>query len=311
MKKILYAFSFLLAVAACGPSRHAVHVEMRYPSKSGIELAGKNISVVYLENDNPMSSFFAEGLADGFAYSLEQDYQTGEGSIGVYRMRCMPGGEYSSRDSLFNLLIDTGADVVFLVDTLSVGKLTMGGATHVASATSRDSSYLTTGQMPFRMKLYCFDGMNKDEDIYVFNGGRTAATHVYSDGMMSPQALEEAAVRSLAEAGFDAGRTMSRSFRSQWKQEQYSLVYFDGAQWYKGIDYAEQYYWKEAMDVWIGLLDTNDLLKRSCAEYNIAVACYMLGDIKLASEWLDRSDADNRLPLSDSLRKRIDFRLNS
>jgi hypothetical protein len=34
----------------------------------------------------------------------------------------------------------------------------------------------------------------------------------------------------------------------------------------------------------------------------------MLGDYELASEWLDRSDKDNRLPLSDALRKRIDAR---
>ena len=75
MKKILYLFLAVIASAACGPSRHAVHVEMRYPSKSGIELAGKNISVVYLEGDNPLATSLADGLADGFAYSLEQDPQ--------------------------------------------------------------------------------------------------------------------------------------------------------------------------------------------------------------------------------------------
>ena len=62
------------------------------------------------------------------------------------------------------------------------------------------------------------------------------------------------------------------------------------------------------MDIWLELLETNDLLKRSCAEYNIAVACYMLGDYNLASEWLDLSDKDNLLPLSDALRKRIEAR---
>jgi hypothetical protein len=51
------------------------------------------------------------------------------------------------------------------------------------------------------------------------------------------------------------------------------------------------------------------MMKRASAEYNIAVACYMLGDFDLALEWLDRSDADNKLPtLSDGLRKRIEAR---
>ena len=51
-------------------------------------------------------------------------------------------------------------------------------------------------------------------------------------------------------------------------------------------------------------------MKKACAEYNIAVACYMLGDYALALEWLDRSDADNNMPtLSDAMRKRINARL--
>lgn len=51
MKKLLLAVSVVILAAACGPMRHAVHVEMRYPSKAGIDLIGKNVSVVYLEND--------------------------------------------------------------------------------------------------------------------------------------------------------------------------------------------------------------------------------------------------------------------
>ena len=71
---------------------------------------------------------------------------------------------------------------------------------------------------------------------------------------------------------------------------------------------AQNFDWRGAMDIWIGLLSTNDHYKRSCAEYNIAVACYMLGDYDLATEWLDRSDQDNLLPVSDALRKRINTR---
>ena len=72
---------------------------------------------------------------------------------------------------------------------------------------------------------------------------------------------------------------------------------------------AEQYDWKGAMDIWLEFLSTKDMMKKASAEYNIAVACYMLGEFDLALEWLDRSDADNKLPtLSDGLRKRIEAR---
>lgn len=308
MKKLLLAVSVVILAAACGPMRHAVHVEMRYPSKAGIDLIGKNVSVVYLENDNHVSTEFAKGIADGFAYSLEQDCGTGEGSVGIYSMRQKPGVVYSEKDSLISLLVETDADVIFLLDTLSVGAISMGGSSRVAAPTSKDSAYLSTGSLPFKMKLYCLDAMDKNERVRSFNGSSVAAPHAYSDGKQQSGTLIDRAVSSLEEVGFEAGRLISESFKSQWKHEQFSIVYLDGEKWYKAVDYAEQYYWKDAMDIWLGLLDTNDLLKRSCAAYNLAVACYMLGDYGLSEEWLDRSDTDNKLPVSDTLRKRIEQR---
>lgn len=308
MKKFLFALSVALMTLSCGPSRHSIHVEMRHPSKSGVSLDGKVVSVVYLENGNPIASSFAEGIADGFAYSLEQDYATGEGSVGIFKMIRSADGDYSSKDSLVSLLMDTGSDVVFLLDTLTVGQLNLGGISSVASPTSADSSYITAGKLPFKISMYCFDGMNKDERVYTFSGSSVVVPYAYSDGRQSREVLLERAVASLPEVGFEAGETISESFKSQWKHEQYSIIYFDSSPWYKAVDCSEQYYWKEAIDIWLQLLDTNDLLKRSCAEYNISVACYMLGDYDLAHEWLSRSDADNKLPLSDGLRKRIDAR---
>lgn len=308
MKKILYIIALAFIVASCGPSRHAIHVEMRHPSKAGIEFAGKNVAVVHLENDNPFSNSLSEGIADGLAYSLEQDYGTGEGSVGIYRMRCIPGGKYSSKDTLMNLLMDTGADVVFLLDTLATGKMTMGGPTSVASATVADSSYISTGNLPFKMGLYCLDAMDENEKVYAFTGSSTAVPYAYSDGRQSADAIRAKAMESLTELGFEAGMKISSNFKSQWRYEQYSVVYFDTDQWYKAMEYADRYQWKSAMDIWLELLDTKDVLKRSCAAYNMALASYMLGDYDLASRWLDRSDKDSKLPMSDSLRKKIDAR---
>ena len=268
MKRIYHILALCsLILVSCGPVKHVVHVEMRYPSKSGIELAGKNISVIYLIDGNEVSDNFNESMAEGFAKAMEQDYGTGEGSVGVYRL-ADTGGKYDHKDTLVNLLIDTGADAVFLFDRLKVTPVNNGG-------------------FKVDLRLYCFDAMNQKENVYVFAGSTI--------------------VQNGDEAE-DTGKTVASSFLSQWKHEQYSIVYYDSEKWYKALEKAEAYDWKGAMDIWIDLLDTGDMLKRSCAEYDIAVACYMLGDYELASEWLDRSDKDNRLPLSDALRKRIDAR---
>lgn len=300
------ALAALLAIS-CGPSKHAIHVEMRHPSKTGVDLAGRNVSVVYLENDNVISTDFSESMADGFAYALEQDY--GQATrIGIYRMRQVAGADYSRRDSLFNILMDTDADVVFLFDTVRFGTLTVGGPSRVTYPASKDSSYVSTGSIPFTMKLYCYDGMGKEDKVQTYGGNSVARPEAYSNGKDDSTVATSKAWKALGEEGWDAGLLVADSFKSQWKHEQYSIVYYDSEKWYKALEKAEQYDWKGAMDIWLELLDTHDLMKRACAEFDIAVACYMLGDYQLASQWLDLSDKDNKLPISDAMRKRIDAR---
>lgn len=310
MKNILIAISAVcLTLASCAPMKHAVHVEMRHPSRSGVDLAGKDISVVYLETDNTVANTFSEGMADGFAYTLEQDYGTGEGSVGIYRMRMSENGNYASRDSLFNILMDTGADVVFLFDTVRLGTIVIGGSTRVASPSSQDSSYVSRATMPYTMKLFCFDAMDQKEEVKAFGGTSVARPDIYSDGKRTSGELMKTAMKNIDADGWNAGVLVADSFKSQWKHEQYSIVYYETEKWYDALVKAEQYDWKGAMEIWLGLLDTGDLMKRACAEFNISVACYMLGDYHLASEWLDRSDEDNKLPISDAMRKRIDQRM--
>ena len=310
MRKIIVAIALAcLFVASCAPLKHAVHVEMRHPSKSGVDLAGKDISVVFLETGNTTANAFSEGMADGFAYTLEQDYGTGEGSVGIYRMPMSSGGNYASKDSLFNILMDTGADVVFLFDTVRLGTIVIGGATRVASPQSADSSYISRSTMPYTMKLFCFDGMDQKEQVKTFGGTSVARPDIYSDGKKSSGELMKKAMKDIDKEGWNAGVLVAESFKSQWKHEQYSIVYYETERWYNALLRAEQYDWKGAMDIWLELLDSRDIMKRSCAEFNISVACYMLGDYRLASQWLDRSDEDNKLPISDAMRKRINQRL--
>lgn len=271
MKRLFPILLAMMLLAACGPSKHIMHVDMRYPSKSGVDLAGKMPSVVYLESDDEAATTFNGGMAASFAAALEADLGTGEGSVGVFKMLKQPDVDYSTNEALLDLMVDTDADVIFLFDQVQLKEPEAGSV---------------SAMIPFTMKLYCLDGMDKEEKVKTFAG--------------SSRAMPD---------GKDAGRTVAESFKSKWKTEPYSLTFYDTEKWYLALDKAELYDWKGAMDQWFTLLETNDLMKRSCAEYNIAVACYMLGDYALAEKWLDLSDSDNKLPnISDSLRKRIDSR---
>ena len=273
MKRILILFA-LLAVISCGPSRHAVHVEMRYPSKSGLELGGKIVSMAYSVNGDETTDRFNEYMADSFAKALEQDYGTGEGSVKLLKVDANKGS-YSHRDSLVNLLMNSGADLVLLI-----------GIPEFQTKT-------TTGALPLKLSIYCYDAMNKDDKVQSFVGSTMISS-----------------VENLESEARGTGKQVSDSFVSLWKNEQYSIAYYDSNRWYEALIMAEQYDWKGAMEAWFNLLDTNDQMKRAAAEYNIAVACYMLGDYQLADEWLKKSKADNDMTtLTDALRKRIDAKM--
>jgi len=308
MKKIinlLVASAICLLQTACGPSRYTMHLDMRQPSRAGIDLAGKSVSVVFLENGTLLQDAFLSGMAEGFAASIENEYGSGEGSVGIYKMPRSEKGDYSDKDTLVNLLVDTGVDVVFLMDTVKLGVMTMGTTSKVAYNSSPDSSYITTGTVPYTVKMYSLDAMDKTEEVKNYGGTSVAQASVYSDGKSSDEALMAALIKAIPAEGWTVGQTIGDSFRSQWKTEGYSVAYFDSSKWMDALEKADQLDWKGAMEIWFELLESNDVLKRSCASYNIALACYMLGDYSLADDWLDLSDKESELPMSSSLRKRI------
>ncbi len=266
-----------MSAVSCAPSRYMIDVEMRHKSRAGVDLTGKNVAVVYGNVTEYPYSTFVESLADGFAWNIKADYQNTIDSVGVFGLD-LPAAEYASRDSLVSLLMETGSDVVFLFDKIDFGEMTSG------------SSGLT---MPFNVSLRCYDAMNKEDKMLSFSGNSIARV---------------SAIEGLSNEAWEAGKTVASSFKPEWKHEQYSIYYFGADTWLDALMKAEMYDWKGAMDVWFGFLSSNDVLKRSCACYNIATACYMSGDYELASQWLDKSDKENPLPLSPVLRKRINAR---
>ena len=64
-----------LALAACSPQTLTMSVDMRHPSKSGIDLGRKTISIVYMDDGEHGS--FSNGVASALARSLEDDYFAG------------------------------------------------------------------------------------------------------------------------------------------------------------------------------------------------------------------------------------------
>lgn len=296
----------VLAFPSCDPQAFSMNVEMRYPSASGIDISGKSAAVVYLEDDMQKDSVFNEYLANGFASSIESDYFGGRQSIGLYKMAKADGSDYSSADSLSRLVMETGSDIVFLFDAPEFGNVRVSEF----NKSGGDGSDWYDVSAPVKIRLYAYDSMAGKDTVYVWEGSRNLTSKVHIDGTASASDVPSLFWPTLDEQGEMVGDLSSGIFKPVWKTEQYTFIYFDSpSEWETASRAAFEYKWKEAIEVWLKLVDTKNTMRRSCAEYDIAQACYMLGENELALKWLDRSDEDYPVSLSQGLRKRINARM--
>lgn len=300
--------SALFALVSCAPQAFVVSPEMRGPSKSGLNLAGKSMAVVYLTDGNPRDTLFNASAAGGFASRLEEDYFGGEREVGLFTARGGDGVQYASKDSLVSLVMETGKDVVFVIDIPELGIPSINDPVKVTGRVApKDSAYVSTASVPFNTRIFVYDSMGKEDKVYAFAGGRSVRVDVYSDGRTSKDDLMGRVWSNIASGAENAGYVAAKSFMSTWKSDDFYVIYYDASEdaWDKGAEYAYSYKWKEAIDQWMKLLDCRSDEKKACAAYNIALGCFMCGQPSLALEWLDRSDSYTPVSLSKTLRLKI------
>ena len=295
------ALSALVALQSCDPQAFSMNVEMRYPSSSGMSIDGKSVAVVSLNEDSAKDSVFNECLANGFASAIEKNYFNGAEAVNLYKMPKVVGGVYSNADTLINLIVDTGCDIVFLFDAPEFGNVQIK-----EQKTSTSGTYYPVS-VPVAVKLYGFDSLSGSDTVRVWTGTRMLSANM--EASLGRQAAADSLWNRIGSSAENLGEVSARTFAPVWKEETYTFIYYESPEaWLAAAQYASDYKWNEAMKVWISLLDTNNPMKRSCAEYNIATACFLMGDNELALKWLNSSDEDYPISLSKALRKRIQAR---
>jgi len=304
-------FLFLLPLASCGPLSFMMSVDMRHPSRSGLELGHKSFSVAYVDNGNAVDSAFIASVSEGFAQRLEAEYFGGEPVIMIYNIDGQEGADYSSKDSVLNVLMDTGSDVVFLFDAPETGEVTLSAPQKVETPAVRDSAYIVEASLPYSLRLYVYDSMNSDDRVLEYTGSATAKPVAYTGGNDPDSVLVAKALSAVASPAREAGNISGAPFLPRWVEEDFTFVYFDSGQmaWIDAAVAAHDCRWQDAMDIWLELTDTGNLERRSCAAYNLAVTFYILGRYDMAKEWLDISDADYPLHLSYDMRRKIEAKL--
>jgi hypothetical protein len=263
---------FGAALVACAPSAYVMQLESRKPSESGLDLAGKSMSLIYLESPDGRDSLFNNRAADALAYGLETEFFDGEEAVSVYSLDKDAAGDYASVDTATQYVMLMNSDVIFILDTPEVGETTTGRS------------------MPLVSKLYVYDSMAGNDD---------GITKLQTSGNISSLTDESRAMT--------IGTAFLKPLRSQWVSEQFSVLYFEGLgrKWIEATIKADDLKWDEAITLWMDLAQSKNRTQSSCARYDIALGCFMLEEYDLALEWLDSSDATLPLSLSKGLRKRI------
>ncbi|MBR4735889.1 MAG: tetratricopeptide repeat protein [Bacteroidales bacterium] len=272
MKKLLFPLLALLAVSACSPQVYSLMLDVRGPSTSGLDLSRKSLAIVTMETPD---STFDRNAASAMARVLEQDYFGGEELVGMYRV---PAADSVSLDLMHSLIMDTDADVVFLLNS---------------TIDLPDDK----ARLPLSTSLSVYDSMGEDK-VHRFKG---QAYMLPKDG-----------TSDLSEEAEKVGNRIATRFLSTWKTESFSLYYFDdfnAGSWESALKLSYENKFAKAIDVWSKFVKGGTALKRAAASYNIAMAFYLLEDYEMASKWLDMADSLENLSLSPGLRKRITERL--
>ena len=266
---MLAAILVLFGLGSCTPTAYNLVYESRRPSDSGLDLGGKSMAVVYLESEDGRDSLYNNLFSDAFAQALEEEYFGGEVAVDVFRQVKEDGKDYSSVQEMSSMVLNLENDVIFLVDTPTV---------------SQDGKTTLTN-------LYAYDSMAGSSDEVYKKSLSATSTVAVSQG---------AVARRLASS-------MAKDFMGNWTKENVVLLCFDWEdEWVEAAIHANYMEWKEASDIWMSLLGRKTGLGRSAAAYNLAVACYVEGELELATEWLDRSDEEYNISVSEKLRKMIE-----
>ena len=198
--------SALLVLASCSPQAFVISPEMRGPSKSGLYLAGKSIGVVYSTDKDSRDTEFNSYLASGFASRLEEDYFGGNQLVELFQMPYSAGADYASRDSMVNLVMDTGKGVVFFIDNPELGEAKVLGANKVEGTNlPKDSSYVSVATVPFTTRIYVYDSMGKEDKVLAYSGSKEVSAEIYSDGRQDAAKLARKASTLVAPSAIKAG----------------------------------------------------------------------------------------------------------
>ncbi len=256
-------------LVSCSASKYTVAVDLAGPTKSGVTVMGRTVAVAYSNEDNKDHTLFLASAADGFTSSMEEQYFGGDEVVGLYKVDKGEDIQNSSKQGMIDLVMETGSDLVFLFDI----------------------DYSGNSTDPSDILLYAYDSFDSADTVRVYSGKVSLGKWDYD--------LHGRAV----------GQRSADIFAPTWTRENLAFYYFGSDKWNEAIEAASEYKFKDAVEIWLTLVNSKDSYKAAVAMYNVATVCYLYAQYPLALNWLDQADELYEIPESAPLRRKINKKI--
>lgn len=280
----------IVSLYSCGPVVNMLNIESRVPAKYPIALENRSIAL-FVSADTSINSgnylyqndsVRMVALATGMAQELEKKLTLDEGAVFVFNH--YPGKErvYDMR-YIQDLSFISNSDVVVIMDSLRIGVPKLVENLAISTKEQFGSYFIYS---PIFTDTKVFDGTTANLLAHIKQNDT-----IYWE-LLSRNDIREVAmihtVKSSTEAiAKNIGEEIVNKMFPSWVEQQRTLFVFSKREWSKAHNYAVEFKWNEAMEIWLNLTSSKLAIESAGAAFNMAVACELTDRLDLAREWIE------------------------
>ncbi|MBR3303396.1 MAG: hypothetical protein IKI67_04345 [Bacteroidales bacterium] len=275
----IYAAAILLLILqGCAPAFQAKYfdVEVLKEGSFNLDPEGREVSVFAVSPKEAQDSALISAAAKGLATKYETSQVLEPESVAIYSI---PQSEFpgfvnsKGRQPEYyeSLMMGSASQLLIFLSNLQFSHLGVKG-----------ERYMT---IPYTVKMDVYDAI-KDSLLLSKQFRDTLHAAFLTGSNTSQKTIYDAAMKSLPDFATKIGEVAANELSTKWETEEWMLIYAPNGAWEKGVRYAENFNWEEAVQTWLPLAESQDAKEASYAAFNIAVGCQMLGETDLALEWI-------------------------
>ena len=290
-KILTTALLFTLLFTSCAPQAKYFYVDIQANSSSYIPINADEYGIFPVTGSRSIDSLCVVNVALGMAQKIEKDNKLTSGTINIF---AVPSSEFSgftnneeSQQQQYNKSYAT--DLMLKTDQhkqIYLSDLKFSNVTESTTTYGYNSTELKNLLVPYSVKMSIYNSLT---DSMLCN--KTIQDSILLQVVCTKTDLNNlntVAYRYLPDLSNKIGEVLASSLTPQWETQEKLLITYSGERvWEKAYQLAYDFKWKEAINIWMQLASSQNPKKASCAAYNIAVACQISEDYKLAKQWAE------------------------